>query len=236
MTKSVWSFKQNDYIERHNLVGQEDGVCLALATRWAKMHLKSGGKALGKHAKTNYFEKATKPGKRAVSAVVAEMQAAFDAAREPAKIQVRALTTVLEHAWLQTELDQLPLDQYFQLKEGIHLLMEDQEKLVSNALNRLFAKQNIRVVGKKICNSFQDYFGDYEYGFCYVFRCSDLKHAFGARVEKGYLWNDYYLFDPNSGEMHFDGASQMNAGMAELRKGFGVTGKAERFKVAYSSS
>jgi hypothetical protein len=109
-----------------------------------------------------------------------------------------------------------------------------QGDIVSNALDQLLARQNLHIVRRKNCSSFQDYFKDVQDKACYIFKCQDLKHAFAGYFVERLIWDDFFFFDPNSGEFYMDGSSEMEHFMAEVRKLFGVAGRAERLQVSYT--
>jgi len=234
MATKIWTFKQKEYIEKYGLKGQEDGVCLALSARWAKMRLKKPGQVLDQVKRTNYFEKAPKIGKRAVATVIADMQEAYDTVRVPVQEQVKELDTQVEAIFDQYMEDKISFQDYERLKAPLEQLAEVQGNLVSNALDQLLARQHLHVVRKKNCSSFQDFFKDVQDKACYVFKCFDLKHAFAGYFVERVIWDDFYLFDPNSGEFYMDGSSEMEQFMAGVRNVFGVAGRAERYQVAYT--
>jgi hypothetical protein len=235
MAKMIWLFKQKDYIHKYGLKGQEDGVCLALAARWAKMRLKYqdavGNEDAG--SRTIYFEGVKKIGKSTVSAVISEMQASYDDVRAPAKVESNKLAALVDDAFEKSFINEITQEAYKSIKSDAEAAADLLEKKVSNAEDVLFARQKLVVVSRNSCNSFLEYFDGVQDKSCYVFKCKDLKHAFASYYQKGLLWDDYYLFDPNCGEIYMDGSSQMKDLMGQLKKHFGVNGRADRIRVRY---
>jgi hypothetical protein len=101
VASQLWKFKQEEYIAKHSLAGQEEGVCLALSARWAKMRLKKPGQTLTETSRTGYFEKPPKTGKQGVHSVIANMQDAYDTIRVPAQKLVGELDTKVESIFQQ---------------------------------------------------------------------------------------------------------------------------------------
>ena len=229
MAKQLWSFEQKDFIKKHDLRGQEEGVCLALAARWSKMRLKRGATTAA------YFEKQAKEGKETKPALLASMQQQYDAVREPAKEMVDLLAQSRDVAFDEWFNGRISEDDYKRIEQTLAGRASKDQEEVKRALSDLFWTQNLTVADHRKCNSFQDYYANSRDKACYVFICRDLRHAFAGYYVHRPLWLDeFYFFDPNSGEYLLQGSSDLQAFMAMLRKGWEVPGHADRYEVTYA--
>lgn len=236
----TWEFVQSEYIQEHDLgkIGAlNEGVCISLSCRWAKMILKSKKASFGVPQVTNtdrgtYFAKAKAPGK------VAANQNAFDKARGEAQqtlasskdalVQARSLFQQGEMSW--TEYEMLSKSVMAGAKDGA--LESDHSLQVITAANKLKIEETVA------CQSFSEYFLNVSTSSCYVFSSSGLEHAFAGYVTSGVFSKDYYFFDPNAGEYLAEGDSKAAVLMAAFGRAYAKSGKVAstgtRLKVSYT--
>ena len=234
-----WDFTQKGYIKTHGLGGigaSSEGICISLSCRWAKMMLKSKKSLLNepevtKEQRTNYFSKGSTPTKIAIN------QDIFDKEREGTRTEISYAKESKKMAEELFEKGEVSWDEYLILSGNIIGGAKDTHGGVQNSLQKILHSNKLHVVESQSCQSFAEYFLGTKPGACYIFSSSGLEHACAGYVTGGVFSNDYYFFDPNSGEFIASGGSEVAAVMHKFQEHYAKQGhtnsKTDRLRVEY---
>jgi hypothetical protein len=238
--KQTWQFRQKSYIKQHSLGGigsSSEGVCISLSCRWAKMMLKSD-KALFSVPRLDEQQRTTYFTKQAVPTKIAINQDLFDKERETAHAEVQLAKQSKKTADDRYNKGEISFAEYEILSDGIigniTPLVETASK---NSLRKILQSNKLTIVENQSCQSFSEYFLGAKGGCCYIFSSEGLKHAMAGYATGGVFSNDYYFFDPNSGEFIASGNSEiavvMHAFKQHYRKLGYTNSKTSRLRVEY---